>query len=123
MPDYAAYLRRFQAGEKNLNPYLDYFDITIEEVREGYARFRMPVLHEYMQGAGFLQGGLIVALADEAIAHAAMTVLESAFGITTVEFGSERIPRSLLLGKRANDERYCSLRIEDSPQLAAESFH
>jgi len=44
MPDYSTYLRRFQAGEKSLNPYLDYFDITIEEVREGYARFRMPVL-------------------------------------------------------------------------------
>jgi hypothetical protein len=40
----------------------------------------------------------------------------------TIEFGSERMPRSLLRGKRANDERYCSLRIEDSPQLAAESF-
>jgi hypothetical protein len=39
------------------------------------------------------------------------------------EFGSERIPRSLLRGKRANDERHCSLRIEDSPQLAAESFN
>ena len=85
MPDYSTYLRRFQAGEKSLNPYLDYFEITLEEVREGYARFRMPVLREYMQGAGFLQGGLIVALADEAIAHAAMTVLEPACGITTVE--------------------------------------
>jgi len=40
-----------------------------------------------------------------------------------IEFGSERIPRSLLRGKRANDERYCSLRIEDSPQQAAESFN
>jgi uncharacterized protein (TIGR00369 family) len=85
MPDYSTYLRRFQAGEKSLNPYLDYFEITLEEVREGYARFRMPVLREYMQGAGFLQGGLIVALADEAIAHAAMTVLEPASGITTIE--------------------------------------
>lgn len=85
MPDYSTYLRRFQAGEKSLNPYLDYFEITLEEVREGYARFRMPVHREYMQGAGFLQGGLIVALADEAIAHAAMTVLEPASGITTIE--------------------------------------
>jgi uncharacterized protein (TIGR00369 family) len=85
MPDYSTYLRRFQAGEKSLNPYLDYFEITLEEVREGYARFRMPFRPEYLQVGGFLQGGLIVALADEAIAHAAMTVLESAFGITTVE--------------------------------------
>jgi acyl-coenzyme A thioesterase PaaI-like protein len=75
MTDLATYLRRFQAGEKDLNPYLDYFGITLEEVREGYARFRMPFRPEYLQVRGFLQGGLIVALADEAIAHAAMTVL------------------------------------------------
>jgi len=85
MPDYSTYLRRLQAGEKSLNPYLDYFEITMEEVREGYARFRMPFRPEYLQVGGFLQGGLIVALADEAIAHAAMTVMEPAFGITTVE--------------------------------------
>jgi hypothetical protein len=40
-----------------------------------------------------------------------------------LEFDSERIPRSLLRGKQANAERYCSIRIEDSPQLAAESFN
>ena len=85
MPDYSTYLRRLQAGEKSLNPYLDYFEIILEEVREGYARFRMPFRPEYLQVGGFLQGGLIVALADEAIAHAAMTVMEPAFGITTVE--------------------------------------
>jgi peptide deformylase len=37
-----------------------------------------------------------------------------------IEFGSERIPCSMPRGKRANDERYCSLRIEDPPQLAVE---
>jgi hypothetical protein len=40
-----------------------------------------------------------------------------------IEFGSERLPRSLPRGKRTNAERYCSLRIEDSRQLAAESFN
>ena len=85
MPDFSTYLRQFQAGEKGLNPYLDYFEIILEEVREGYARFRMPFRPEYLQVRGFLQGGLIVALADEAIAHAAVTVMEPASGMTTVE--------------------------------------
>lgn len=57
MSDYPAYLRRLQSGEKGLNPFLDFFGIILEELREGYARFRMPVRPEYMQGAGFLQGG------------------------------------------------------------------
>ncbi len=85
MSDYPTYLRRLQAGERSLNPYLDYFDITIEEMHEGYARFRMPLRPEYLQGAGFMQGGLIAALADETIAHAAITVLEPAFALTTIE--------------------------------------
>jgi hypothetical protein len=43
--------------------------------------------------------------------------------LLALEFGSERKHPRLLWGKRANDERYCSLRIEDSPQLAVESFN
>jgi hypothetical protein len=39
------------------------------------------------------------------------------------ESGSERIPRSLLRGKRANGEHNHSLWIEDSPQFTAESFN
>ena len=88
MSDYPAYLRRLQSGEKGLNPFLDFFGIILEELREGYARFRMPVRPEYMQGAGFLQGGLIVALADETIAHAIMTVIKPGTGLTTIELKS-----------------------------------
>jgi len=43
-------------------------------------------------------------------------------GSDAFEFGSERVPRGLLRGKRANAKRYFSLRIEDSPQLAAENL-
>jgi len=39
-----------------------------------------------------------------------------------LESGSERIPRGLPRGKRANGEHHYSLRIGDSPQLAAESL-
>jgi uncharacterized protein (TIGR00369 family) len=88
MSDYPAYLRRRQSGEKGLNHFLDFFGIIIEELKEGYARFRMPVRPEYMQGAGFMQGGVIVAMADEAIAHAIMTVLKPGTGLTTIELKS-----------------------------------
>jgi len=88
MPDYHKYLRRLQSGEQGLNPFLTYFGMVLEELREGYARFRMPVRPEYMQGAGFMQGGVIVAMADETIAHAIMTVLTPDTGITTIELKS-----------------------------------
>ncbi len=88
MADYPTYLRRLQTGEEGLNPFLSYFGIVLEELQEGYARFRMPIRPEYMQGAGFIQGGVLVAMADEAIAHAIMTVLKPDTGITTIELKS-----------------------------------
>lgn len=77
-----------KAGQKGLNPFLDFMEIKLEEMREGYARFRMPVRPEYLQGADSMQGGLIVAMGDEAIAHAMMTELQPDEGLTTVELKS-----------------------------------
>lgn len=58
------------------------------DLKDGYARFKMPVKPEYLQGAQTMQGGLIVALADETIAHAMMTQLTPEEGLTTVELNS-----------------------------------
>jgi acyl-CoA thioesterase len=71
-----------------MNPFLDFFGITMVELKDGYARFKMPVRPEYLQGAKAMQGGLIVALADEAIAHAMMSQLAPDEGLTTVELKS-----------------------------------
>ena len=59
--------------------------MILDELKDGYARFRMPVRPEYLQGAKTMQGGLIVALADETIAHAMMTQLSPEEGLTTIE--------------------------------------
>ena len=88
MPDYDKYLEKIQAGQKGLNPFLDFMGIETAELKDGYARFRMPVRPEHLQGAGKMQGGLIVALADEAIAHAMMTTLTPNEGLTTIELKS-----------------------------------
>ncbi|MEN6374133.1 MAG: PaaI family thioesterase [Smithella sp.] len=63
-------------------------EIQLEEMKEGYARFRMSVRSEYLQGADSMQGGLIVAMGDEAIAHAMMTQLQPDEGLTTIELKS-----------------------------------
>jgi acyl-CoA thioesterase len=88
IPDYTEYLERLKAGEKGLNPFLDFMGIELTELKEGYAQFQMPVRPEYLQGAKTMQGGLIVALADEAIAHAMMTQLLPEEGLTTIELKS-----------------------------------
>ncbi len=77
-----------QEGKKGLNPYLDFFEISVAELSKGRAVFQMQVKTEYLQGGKSMQGGLIVALADEAIAHAMMTELDADEGITTIELKS-----------------------------------
>ncbi|HBL53072.1 MAG TPA: PaaI family thioesterase [Syntrophaceae bacterium] len=88
MMNYHLYLENIQKGQKGLNPYLDFFNITLVELSYGRASFKMPVRPEYLQGANSMQGGLIVALADEAIAHAMMTELSPEEGLTTIELKS-----------------------------------
>lgn len=86
--NYEVYLKKLKAGQKGINPFLDFLDITMVELNDGYAQFRMPVCPEYLQGAKSMQGGLIVALADETIAHAMMTQLNPEEGLTTIELKS-----------------------------------
>jgi acyl-CoA thioesterase len=86
--NYIKYLEKIKAGQKGLNPFLDFMGIELAELKEGYAQFRMPVRPEYLQGAKSMQGGLIVALADEAVAHAMMTQLLPDEGLTTIELKS-----------------------------------
>jgi uncharacterized protein (TIGR00369 family) len=86
--NYSLYLQKIAAGQQGLNPFLDHFGVTVGELKDGRACLRMPVRPEYLQGAKTMQGGLIVALADEAIAHAMMTQLKSGEGLTTIELKS-----------------------------------
>jgi uncharacterized protein (TIGR00369 family) len=86
--DYKKYLEKIKADQKGLNPFLDFMGIKLTKSADGYAQFSMPVRPEYLQGAGAVQGGLIVALADEAIAHAMMSQLAPDEGLTTIELKS-----------------------------------
>jgi len=86
--NYDVYLEKLKAGQKGINPFLDFLGVGLVELKDGYARFKMPVRPEYLQGAKAMQGGLMVALADETIAHAMMTQLTPEEGLTTIELKS-----------------------------------
>lgn len=88
MFDYTTYLKKLKEGDPSINPFLVFMGIRQEEIKDGFARFRMAIKPEYLQGAGLVQGGMIVALADETIAHAIMSELEENEGLTTVELKS-----------------------------------
>lgn len=85
MSDYSEYLKQLQAGDNSRNRFLQFMGMTLEELKNGYARFSLRVTQDFMQGDGVMQGGLIVAMADEAMAHAIMTVLKPNENIVTVE--------------------------------------
>ena len=86
--NYHLYLEEVMKGKKGLNPFLDHFGVTLTKIAPGEVTCSMPVRPEYLQGAKIMQGGMIVALADEAIAHAMMTMLEPDEGLTTIELKS-----------------------------------
>lgn len=88
MDDYPHYLECLKRGER-VNPFLDYFGIAVTTLTDGAATFRMQIQPGYLQGAGYIQGGVIVALADEAIAHAMMTLLKMGEGLTTIELKTD----------------------------------
>ncbi len=44
--------------------------VEIEEAREGYARIRMPLRADMLNGHGIAHGGIVFALADTAFAYA-----------------------------------------------------
>lgn len=85
MSDYSEYLKQLQSGDNSRNRFLQFMGMTLEELKDGYARFSLRIIEDFMQGDGVMQGGLIVAMADEAMAHAIMTVLEPHENIVTVE--------------------------------------
>jgi uncharacterized protein (TIGR00369 family) len=85
MSDYSEYLKQLQSGDNSRNRFLRFMGMTLDELKNGYARFSLRITQDFMQGDGVMQGGLIVAMADEAMAHAIMTVLKPNENIVTVE--------------------------------------
>jgi len=53
---------RFLAPDRVFLP--TFLGMQLEEVREGYARLRLPVRPEICQAAGFIHGGALAALLD-----------------------------------------------------------
>ena len=79
------YLEKLKAGEKGANPFFDWAGVIVDSAEDSKSVLRLPVRHEFLQGAGAMQGGLITCLADEAIAHAVITTLAENETTVTIE--------------------------------------
>lgn len=67
-------------------PYYQLLKISLEEIGEGFARFRLPFRQELTQGFGVVHGGAIATLADTAVAYALLSLVQPGERVATVEF-------------------------------------
>jgi uncharacterized protein (TIGR00369 family) len=67
------------------NPFIRFVGIQAPQLGRGYARFRLPFKPELANSIGLLQGGVIAALADEAVAFALYSLVPDGETINTVE--------------------------------------
>lgn len=78
------YLEKIRQDGRNANPFFCQMGIDIVSYAEGTAVLNMRVRPDMHNGVGWLQGGMLVALADEAIALALYTLLKNNEGIATI---------------------------------------
>jgi acyl-CoA thioesterase len=52
------------------NPFIKFVGIKAPQLGQGYARFLLPFKPDLANSIGLMQGGVIAALADEAVAYA-----------------------------------------------------
>jgi uncharacterized protein (TIGR00369 family) len=83
-------------------PYYQLLQITLEEIDQGFARFRMPFRKELTHAYGVVHGGAIASLADTAAAFALMTMIQPGEKVTTAEFKINflsPVPRGEMIGE------------------------
>jgi len=67
------------------NPFIKFVGIQVPQLGQGYARFLLPFKPELANTIGLMQGGVIAALADEAVAYALYSLVPEGEMFNTVE--------------------------------------
>jgi acyl-CoA thioesterase len=78
------YLDKIKKDGRSTNPFFCLMGIDVVSVEDGRTVLKMQVRHDMVNGAGWLQGGMLVALADEAMALAIYSQLAESEGIATI---------------------------------------
>lgn len=71
----AGYLEALRYDDQKVNPLFSFLGARLEKAEDGKAEIRMPVSAGIAQGAGVVAGGILATLADEAMAHAVLSLL------------------------------------------------
>jgi uncharacterized protein (TIGR00369 family) len=79
-----SYFERIKKDGRSANPFFCLMGIDIANAEPGIAVLTMTVRPDMHNGVGWLQGGILVAIADEAMALALYPLLEKNEGIATI---------------------------------------
>ena len=79
-----SYFDRIKKDGRKANPFFCLAGIDIVKAEPGHAVLTMQVRPDMHNGVGWLQGGMLVAVADEAMALALYPLLEKNEGIATI---------------------------------------
>lgn len=78
------YLEKIKKDGCAVNPFFYQMGIEVVSAEAGRAVLKMQVRPDMYNGVGWLQGGMLVALADEAMALAVCSQLSAGEGIATI---------------------------------------
>ncbi len=67
-------------------PFMSYIGASLEVVAPGYVEVHLPYREELTQQHGFIHGGVLATIADNAAGYAAFTLMAADSSILTVEY-------------------------------------
>lgn len=79
-----SYIGEIRKRGREANPFFTMMGIEVASFGDGEAELSMEVRPDMKNGAGWMQGGIYTALADEAMALALFTVLDPGDRIATI---------------------------------------
>jgi uncharacterized protein (TIGR00369 family) len=79
------YLNEVRNPSQTVNPLFQYLGVIVEEISPERAVLRLPLKHEFNQGAGVVAGGVLATIADEVMAHVVLANLDEGQSTTTIE--------------------------------------
>ncbi len=80
-----AYLDAVCKADQNVNPLFNFLGARLIKAENGEAVISLPVSPCLAQGMGFVAGGILATLADEAMAHAVISLLGEGQRVVTTE--------------------------------------
>ena len=79
------YLKALCEADQNVNPLFAFLGARLTRAEEGEATIVLPISVRLAQGAGVVAGGILATLADEAMAHAVISMLQGGQRTVTTE--------------------------------------